>query len=359
MIGLGDLPGGPINSTAGDVSEVGEVVVGASASESGWAAFRWTDPATGGSGMTRIGELPGGGFSSGAGGVSFDGQVIVGGSQSEFSALSEELEAFRWVSPGPMIGLGGLPGLRVVSAASGVSADGSILCGYANGDGLFLGYHTSVRWTRSEGFVSIGDLPGGLQSGEALAISPDGSVIVGFSSGADGYHAYRWIDPNAGGVGMQDLGDLPGGSLHFSRAYGVSADGKAVVGESDTERTLEAFIWFENRGMLNLRAYLEDEIGLDLKDWTLYAAYDITPDGRTIVGYGSSPAGFQEAWIAHLGSPAKLGDLNDDGDVDGFDLAILLAAWGRCQEQVRCLGDLKQDGFVNGTDLSTLLAAWG
>jgi hypothetical protein len=47
-------------------------------------------------------------------------------------------------------------------------------------------------------------------------------------------------------------------------------------------------------------------------------------------------------------------DLNDDGQVDGADLGILLSQWG-----VGGSADLDGSGVVDGADLGTLLAAWG
>ena len=46
-------------------------------------------------------------------------------------------------------------------------------------------------------------------------------------------------------------------------------------------------------------------------------------------------------------------DLDGDGLVNGVDLAILLASWGR-----NGAGDLDADGLVNGIDLAILLGAW-
>ena len=51
-----------------------------------------------------------------------------------------------------------------------------------------------------------------------------------------------------------------------------------------------------------------------------------------------------------------LGDLTLDGDVNGADLGILLAAWGACNGA--CAPDLNEDGMVNGADLGLLLGAW-
>jgi hypothetical protein len=50
------------------------------------------------------------------------------------------------------------------------------------------------------------------------------------------------------------------------------------------------------------------------------------------------------------------GDLNLDGQVNGLDLAALLAVWGITDPPY---GDLNGDGQVGGADLSFLLARWG
>ncbi len=47
-------------------------------------------------------------------------------------------------------------------------------------------------------------------------------------------------------------------------------------------------------------------------------------------------------------------DLNQDGVVNGSDLAVVLASWGSDQSAA----DLNADGIVNGADLALLLAAW-
>jgi hypothetical protein len=51
-----------------------------------------------------------------------------------------------------------------------------------------------------------------------------------------------------------------------------------------------------------------------------------------------------------------VGDLNGDGIVNGFDLALLLGAWGPC---LGCPADLDGSGVVNGFDLAILLGEWG
>jgi hypothetical protein len=51
--------------------------------------------------------------------------------------------------------------------------------------------------------------------------------------------------------------------------------------------------------------------------------------------------------------PPCVGDFNDDGAVNGADLAVLLGAWGTAG------GDLDNNGTTDGADLAALLGAWG
>jgi hypothetical protein len=55
------------------------------------------------------------------------------------------------------------------------------------------------------------------------------------------------------------------------------------------------------------------------------------------------------------------GDLNCDGDVDVFDLLILLGAWGPCPDCPKspCPADLNGDCSVDVFDLLVLLGEWG
>ena len=109
-----------------------------------------------------------------------------------------------------------------ISVAYGVSADGSVVVGYAD-DAADAELTRAFRWTAADGMQDLGALPGGDTSG-AYGVSADGSVVVGFAKNAAGqWRAFRWT---ASG-GMQDLGTLGG---TWSEAYGVSADGSVVVG---------------------------------------------------------------------------------------------------------------------------------
>jgi hypothetical protein len=54
----------------------------------------------------------------------------------------------------------------------------------------------------------------------------------------------------------------------------------------------------------------------------------------------------------------NLGDLNNDGQVNGVDLAIILNNWGICGLGT-CPADIDRDGLVNGVDLAIVLSNWG
>ncbi len=323
--GLGDLPGGTVESMARGVSADGSVVVGFSYSELGMEAFRWTQEG----GMVGLGDFPGGLFYSFADAVSGDGSIVVGHSKPD--------GAFRWTQATGMVSLADLSGGIPLGVARDISADGSVVVGYG-----CSGAGEAFRWTQADGGVCLGDLPGGGFASQAWAVSADGSVVVGkgHSGVASDYEAFRWTQatgmvglgdlPGGGfwseatdvsadgsvvvGVGWSDLGpeafrwtadggviglgELPGGEF-FSWARGVSADGSVVVGESRTSLGKEAFIWDATNGIRSLHDVLVNDFGLDLTGWRVWEAFAVSGDGTTVVGLGIY-AGHYEAWIATI-----------------------------------------------------------
>lgn len=349
--GLGDLPGGVVLSRAYAVSADGSVVVGEGTSDAGPEAFRWTPDG----GMVGLGFLPGSMNGSKASSVSGDGAVVVGTSR---------FETFRWTAGTGMEGLGHLQGIRATSPA--VSADGSTIVG---GDCGFSYYMPSpceaFRWTEDEGMTGLGLLPGGVLETVATGVSDDGSVVVGYGDwdqspcdcvgfacffdepvvwtvgaeltelddfpflcerrasdvSADGsvvvgtgdYYSFLWSDAGESLV----LGDAAGVYVRSS-VTAVSGDGAVLVGAATFSSGREAFIWDRQDGLRSLRTVLESRYGLDLTGWTLAAAQDISRDGRTIVGWGTDPDGFTEAWIATLPSPdCNANGIPDESDIGG------------------------------------------
>jgi probable extracellular repeat, HAF family len=236
--------------------------------------------------------------------------------------------------------LGTLGGNR--SYASGVSADGAVVVGWAENA---AGQRRAFRWTASGGMQDLGTLGGDWS--EAYGVSADGAVVVGVAPYYDydyfGYYerAFRWT---ASG-GMQHLGRL--GSL-VSWAYGVSADGSVVVGRS----LYDAFRWTASRGMENLNTTYAS-----LLNGSGFAeARAISPDGRYIVGWGSNAAtGRYEAFLLDTGFPRR-GDVDRNGCVDDADLLQVLFAFGGRGYRNE---DLNWDGTVDDADLLEVLFNFG
>ena len=345
MVGLGFLPNSspyPI-SMANDVSDDGTVIVGTSSNGSWLAdveAFRWTQQSGTMDGLGYVYE-PGIDDASQAAGVSADGAVVVGlcGSPADASV------AFRWTTAGGMVNLGDLPGGWMRGRASNVSADGTIVVG----SGVTYYGREAFRWTESTGLVPLGVLPGYYDS-DVGEISPEGNCIVGFCEADDRVEAFRWTAEED----MVGLGFLSGGD--WSEAWGTSAEGNVIVGlAGDLIGNCGAFIWTDPLEMQYLSEVLALDVGLDIGEWTLVTAYGVTPDGKYIVGEGTNPDGQTEAWLACVADPiACAGDLDGDGERDLSDLATLLASYG-----VDAGGDLDGDGDTDLSDLGALLAVYG
>jgi probable HAF family extracellular repeat protein len=140
--------------------------------------------------------------------------------------------------------------------------------------------------------VGLGDLQAVVHD-----ISADGSVIVGFNNSPSRPEAFLWTS----GGGMVGLGDLPGG-LFESKARAISADGSNVVGQGCSASGYEAFIWDATSGMRKLSDVLSPRVRTALDGWILDIAFEISADGRAVVGWGTNPTGNTEAWVAYLGT---------------------------------------------------------
>ncbi len=61
------------------------------------------------------------------------------------------------------------------------------------------------------------------------------------------------------------------------------------------------------------------------------------------------------AEAASICSDSQIGDVNQDGSVNGADLGLVLASWGVCGQ---CPADFDANGAVDGADLGILLSNW-
>jgi probable HAF family extracellular repeat protein len=275
MVDLGRIGPEGATSAAFRVSSGGSVVVGWAENNTGaQEIFRWT-PSTG---MVGTGL-------SGFGSVSDDGNVFVANNVDE---------AARWTEASGATGLG-VPAGFASSSATDVSSDGSVITGNVamplSGGGVAL---VPYRWTAASGIVPFTGYPE-TDITNRLAVSPDGTVIVGSLALRFGPEtAFKWT--LAGGLEfIPDAGGLD------TAALGIAGDNATIVGfRRAPGGANQAAIWDASGDMRLLQDVLTADYGLDLTGWTLARATDISADGRTIVGNGINPLGFQEAWLVQL-----------------------------------------------------------
>lgn len=377
---LGDVPGGANDyKEALSVSDDGAIVVGYVRDAAGvQRPFRWTNS----TGMVLLSSQAGD-----AEAISGDGTTIVGWHSQPASAVVFE-------SDGMVTGLGDLPGGSIFSQAFATTRDGSVIFGWSsNGQG-----NHAFRWTSNEGMVALPDLSAGSSQSRPTDVSSDGTTIVGnrrYSAvGAHHDAAFLW-------TAADGRLDIAGTYPNYSFAEGVSADGEVVVGslasfgdggrpfrwdraqgpmilppvpfDTDNYGTAfatcddggvvvgkmhsRAFIWDCYRSTRNLRLVLNQQYSINpAEPGDLYSANDITPDGRTIVGFGTRGFGI-EPWVVRL--PCRPGDANGDGAVNGLDIQPIVNEWvnpSGTPSVAACAADLLSDSIINATDINYFIA---
>lgn len=169
------------------------------------------------------------------------------------------------------------------SVARAASPDGKFIAGRIG--------NQAVCWDMASGVVRRLGTLGGEQS-EALAVSRDGSVIVGKSDG----RAFRWTSETGMCALRQHEDDI-------SQAHSVSYDGRRIVGEAlDENGGVFAFLWTEEDAMQDLNVLFAH---LRTMGTRLERAYGISPNGRYIVGEGyCAETNRKEAFLIDLGELA-------------------------------------------------------
>jgi probable HAF family extracellular repeat protein len=229
----------------------------------------------------------------------------------------------------------GVYGNYTTTRAMGVSDDGNVVIGNANGS------NAGFRWTMTSGFTNLGFqvyndtsfdgnsiagkgpngtvlwTPNGSQnlgitsSGRPGGLSRDGSTVMGYSIISSNATGYYWSNQ----LGTQYLGTL-GGNDSFS--WGSNYDGSIIVGESTISNgDTRAFIYSASSGLVNLGNYANA---------TNIYAYSASSNGQVILGEivysnGSSHAmrWTPETGILDLGSLTssdnfQYGSISSDGN---------------------------------------------
>jgi uncharacterized membrane protein len=248
--------------------------------------------------ITGLGDLPGGDFSSEAWAVSADGTLIAGHSHS-----TNGWEACVWTRQGEQWTITPLGEYRPEPAynrARALSADGSVVSGgwpVYGGDG-----HLPV-WIHQEGQWVNTPVPRDDRSYWGYALSGNGSVLVGTSTPpavGGGYEAWMGTHQD-GDWAITYLGNLPGGGSHepdyTSNAFGVSASGSVIVGNSYTPINggqLESCVWTYGEDQWVISS-LGKQIGNN-------PAVSVSADGSTLVGWTPTTNGVEAcAWTFEEG----------------------------------------------------------
>jgi hypothetical protein len=296
---------------ATDVTPDGSVVVGSSQGNAFY--WRWqVDPAP-----VLIGA-------TGAVGVSDDGTVIAG---NQINPATGKEEAARWTEATGWVLLGGFGSCdNLTSSAFGITANGKEIVGLAWVGCAARGF----RWTEGVGMELLQNLANG--GNRCSTISSNGGVMGGFAQGTSSRTPAIWGADTSGAVwdinsqgevlGLNNNGSVTLGTRFFSgssysafmnssatglvnlgklqptwaaAAYDISEDGQTIVGFDYQSLNRKAWVWKQGEGIISLQSRLTTLGVPNVPD--LSVALACSDSGKTIVGGYA----FQTAYIATLG----------------------------------------------------------
>ena len=231
--------------------------------------------------------------------------------------------------------------------ASALSADGSLVGGFARGSGG----RTPAIWNAATGLGETLD-PNANALGEIHGISDDGTVLLGEwwlnDPGVFSTRATKWTE-TSGGWQREIVGNgsvVPGWS---GKALDIANNG-TIVGFDSLVGNRRAWIQPNGVGpLLDMRSYIESHGGSVPTEDALHVCQAISADGRLIAGHTWPMTG---GWLVRI-TPC-VGDLNNDGRVGLTDLAVLLSSFD-CSGG-GCAGDVDGDGDTDLSDLAQLLS---
>ena len=222
---------------------------------------------------------------TGAYGANDDGTVVVGLGWNGCGLA----HAFRWEESTGMVDLGSLTGES--TRANNVSGDGRVVVGWEEDP---TGPRLGAKWVgRAQEMIRGPNGP----VGEAFAVNRDGSIIAGARCDFSGsLPATGWKWTAAGGVRclpVQRPLRIP--NLPYSVLVNTtSEDGRVMGGSFSFGLDSEALVWFDDE-VVFLQDYLRANGVPDAFEGWINTGFilGMTPDGRTLVGYGAGRTTFQ------------------------------------------------------------------
>lgn len=188
--------------------------------------------------------------------------------------------AFKWTQSGGYTDIGN--GVGLGSRASGLSADGSVIFGWAQSSTVS---RTPMVWYNGQAIFISGSEPG-----EAFGASTSGNYVTGTVGG----EGFRWS---------------PQGTINFSNTLNsgtinpstVTNNG-AVFGYTDTSwppnpAARRAFARDTNGILMTFNDYAEARGLENAQQWTFYSINDVSANGQKFLGAGKNPAGQNVTFI--------------------------------------------------------------
>lgn len=170
------------------------------------------------------------------------------------------------------------------------------------------------------------------QDGDHLADIPVGDQILGLAAGdADGFDST--YDDLVISTSVDETAQV---ELYTNMALGTAI-------------SLERTSTFEPSGLAGalVAGLLFDSFGIRTGIAGISPTLDSTPVEIFVALYERTPL-----------RPCTAADFNGDGEINGADLGIIIAAWGPCGSST-CPADITGDGTVDGSDLGLFLNYWG
>jgi uncharacterized membrane protein len=228
----GTVPGGFFGSSAFGVSDDGSTIVGTKEAPGFLIRACYWQGGT----LFDIGASDPAGIFSVATDATTNGAVIVGSTD----AVGGGTPAFRWRAGDGFVLLPDIAGGATVGEARAITSSGTVSVGFGTGTLTTV----AVRWIHANWAVQgwaaadtlevLGDFPGGPSLSAASGVSDDGTIAVGYGTPATGQRAAAiWF----GNQAPTDLKQFAESSLGVSlgeaqliEARAISADGQVIVG---------------------------------------------------------------------------------------------------------------------------------